>query len=176
MKKKNKSKMGHEAAIAYGSRNRTLLAMGYESYHAYLQSDLWKQIRSSVLSKSRVCISCGGRACVVHHSRYDENTLRGITLIHLHPVCEPCHSKAEFLRDGNKATPDQASKSLGITLSKPQRRFGQKICKFCNNLLPKWDRHGISCIACVRERKKERARARYASARVGPLEKSDLPQ
>lgn len=41
--------------VSYRERNLNLRAMGYETYAAYLASDLWKGISSRVLAASSIC-------------------------------------------------------------------------------------------------------------------------
>lgn len=81
----------------YRERDRILRFMGFESYAAYLQSDLWIGIREDVFRvKGRVCFLCGGVASQVHHNRYERRDLEGRRLRFLNPICARCHKRIEF--------------------------------------------------------------------------------
>jgi 5-methylcytosine-specific restriction endonuclease McrA len=80
----------------YAYRNENLRHLGFASYAAYLQSPLWRDIRTRVLERdASVCGCCGKKATQVHHRAYDPQTLRGESLDSLSAVCARCHRKIE---------------------------------------------------------------------------------
>jgi hypothetical protein len=72
-----------------------LADLGFASYRDYLNSALWAGIRSRVYDvKGRTCIRCKERpATEVHHTKYDDDTLAGRSIISLVPVCRDCHER-----------------------------------------------------------------------------------
>lgn len=129
--------------MGYKARDRVLATMGFASYSAYLESDLWKRIRSKILSESKNCCkSCRGMANQVHHVSYARDVLEGRDLQKLVPICENCHRGIEFNQDGTKRTHKQANEDLFKRLQMPfrssrphkkQRKFnpGKKIRFVC---------------------------------------------
>lgn len=96
----------------YRSRNAFLREIGFQSYAAYLASDLWKAIRERVFKlKGRKCFLCGGFASQLHHNRYRINDLTGKTLKYIKPICGDCHREIEFIQ-GQKATVSQAKSAF----------------------------------------------------------------
>lgn len=96
----------------YGSRNAILLSLGFESYQAYLRSDLWKVVRAKVYAaKGRCCYLCDAPATELHHNRYHLNDLIGKRLKYINPICNSCHFKIEF-KNGRKTTLGQARASF----------------------------------------------------------------
>lgn len=85
----------HAYVNPYVQRNRIILELGFPSYRAYLQSQLWRDIRSSVLSSGMKC-ECGAPAHQVHHAAYTYENLSGKNLHDLIPVCRFCHRRAEI--------------------------------------------------------------------------------
>jgi hypothetical protein len=113
----------HSAARikVYGERNRVLRAIGFADYKAYLDSDLWKRIRTRVLASDPACVRCGKPATQVHHSRYRKKDLLGKTLNSLFPVRGGCHYRSEFRTDGEKLPPREATWKLVGTSRTPKR-------------------------------------------------------
>jgi hypothetical protein len=100
-------------ARVYRERNRVVRAMGFASYAQYLQSSLWADIRSRVLSRSPECFACGARATQAHHTAYRKKDLEGRDLGRILAVCAGCHRKAEFrATDSEKLNTAQASAKL----------------------------------------------------------------
>ncbi len=101
-KRKHKTKRTpvEDRIVGYRERNRNLHAMGYSSYAEYLQSDLWKGIRSRVLLPDTKCYICDRLATQLHHTAYRKCDLEGRDLRRLIPLCHPCHERIEF-RDGD---------------------------------------------------------------------------
>jgi hypothetical protein len=88
--------MSREALRAYRQRLRALRALGFYGYQAYLESPLWKAIRSRVLRAARrACCGCGAAGCAqVHHESYSQAVLAGEDDSKLHVVCKDCHESA----------------------------------------------------------------------------------
>lgn len=85
-----------------------LAPLGFERYDDYLQSELWKAIRTRVYeAKGRCCIKCCGAANQIHHEQYDLPTMRGETLLHLVPICGDCHQLEHGLTPGAKKSKRQ---------------------------------------------------------------------
>lgn len=143
----------------YAARNELLLAMGYASYDAYLNSALWKTIRAAALRKyGKHCGVCGRPTHLIHHKGYGRDTLEGRTLDHLIPLCDPCHKRVEFKQSGKKRTIPEANLVLVRMLrcvrkAKPRVASAgpgrscmcgklsqkyQKVCKKCRRNKP-WD-------------------------------------
>lgn len=102
---------------SYLSRLVALRSLGFRSYGEYLNSDLWRTIRTKVLRvKGRLCFMCGKPATSVHHNRYHRNDLIGANLSFLFPVCDDCHKHVEFSRHGKK-----------VDVGTAQNRFGEKV-------------------------------------------------
>lgn len=106
----------------YASRDATLLRLGFSSYEAYLQSDLWKRIRSSAyMVHGRVCMMCGDGAEVVHHINYTEAVLAGKgDLDQLVPLCNKCHTDVE-MKGGVKRSFRSASKKFKQLMGKRKK-------------------------------------------------------
>ena len=99
--------------MSYKFRDQILKELGYTSYAQYLRSDLWKRIRSFVLSLFRGrCCCCGKRASQVHHQRYTKENLSGESYYGMVAICGFCHTKGEF-KDNKKRTNQQARQSIG---------------------------------------------------------------
>ena len=95
----------------YQSRMYALVTLGFKSYQEYLDSDLWKSIRSKVFKvKGDACYYCGLPATEIHHNRYHVRDLTGRKLKYLDPICRSCHKEIEFT-EGNKNNVLQARKA-----------------------------------------------------------------
>ena len=115
-------KVGHRIALDfrdnrrgedYASRDVILRKMGFANYKEYLASDLWRQIRARVYAKwGDRCFMCKSRATELHHNRYHEHDLYGMTLKFIFPICRNCHSLIEFREDGSKASLEEAKESI----------------------------------------------------------------
>lgn len=162
----------------YYERSRNLREMGFDSYEAYMASNLWYRIRNSVLlAAKRACVGCGKHATEVHHKNYALATLRGETLTMLAPVCRQCHTKIEF--DGTaKRTLEEANRLLSrMTLSQASpatpppvqpgfcpcgrrvrhsRRRTHRMCHGCSKK-PQWERLALwKEIHFIRQKRNER--------------------
>lgn len=101
------------ALRAYGARRRVLMALGFDSYDAYLASDLWRRIRTRKLEdEGRICYGCGAPDCVqVHHGDYERPTLEGTAPHRLVVVCDSCHEACEYI-GRTKLSPAEATNEL----------------------------------------------------------------
>jgi len=63
------------------------------SYHDFLQSPYWKQVRRTVLERDgRKCIACGKTyGLSVHHMSYKHHGREHLFLEDLATVCKDCH-------------------------------------------------------------------------------------
>ena len=85
-------------------RNAELSRMGFDSYEAYLRSELWLGIRAKIFAARPNCELCGAPAQCVHHQHYGRKTLTGKTLQNLKPLCHSCHRYIEFEENGRKTS------------------------------------------------------------------------
>lgn len=88
----------------YLQRDRNLRKLGFSTYREYLQSDLWKDIRTEVLEKNKhKCFFCGCKAFEVHHLWYSLNTLSRVNEYYINglkAICRNCHQYVfEYARD-----------------------------------------------------------------------------
>lgn len=133
--------------LEYRRRDILLKRLGFKTYSHYLGSELWKSIRSRVLSRSPECL-CGKTAAQVHHRSYAEEVLLGRDLTPLLSVCFRCHKKIEFTVSGIKRT-FQAAEDVCLSLisgGTVPRTKTQKICKCGNRAVKKSE----SCRPCLR--------------------------
>lgn len=78
----------------YKRRKNVLRRLGFSSYKEYLKSELWKEIRTKILTKNKhTCRYCLGRATQVHHLGYTMSVMSGKILFNLVCVCRECHEK-----------------------------------------------------------------------------------
>lgn len=85
--------------IGIGRRDEALKLMGFNSYHDYLKSDLWKAIRTIALRDDPSCCVCSNTASQAHHLNYSIDALEGkLSAIKasIVPMCEKCHRKVHF--------------------------------------------------------------------------------
>jgi hypothetical protein len=74
---------------------------GIENYKTYLESSLWKQIQSRVITKAGgECEGCQSKATQVHHRDYRLSVLAGEDDGPLVALCRYCHDKVH--KNGNK--------------------------------------------------------------------------
>ena len=88
---------------SYKERESVLWDMNYISYDDYKQSNLWDSIRRRVFElKGTKCCMCRNRANQIHHASYRMDVMTGQNIMPLFPICEYCHRRIEFNRDGTK--------------------------------------------------------------------------
>lgn len=110
------------ATASYSDRKRVLAELGFDSYLAYLESDLWKQIRGRVLDYPRTLCRCRRVATQVHHARYDARTMRGDDLSALMPVCRDCHGRGSVTKGGVVRSAEDATKVIRKIATSKRRR------------------------------------------------------
>lgn len=77
--------------------------LGFRTYHVYLDSGFWRQLRKRVLERDdHACRSCGDRATQVHHVSYARDVILGKNIEPLVSICRACHEAVEFDRHGKK--------------------------------------------------------------------------
>jgi 5-methylcytosine-specific restriction endonuclease McrA len=92
----------------YKIRAESLTKLGFSSYQAYLNSDLWNGIRNAIMDRdSRTCGICRQTANHVHHFSYTRPVLLGLELDQLVSLCAQCHRRLEFTINGYKRTPTE---------------------------------------------------------------------
>lgn len=92
-----------ERPPTYADRDRILHDMGYPSYGAYMEGDVWEDVRHRGWeAHGRRCVGCQRGAFALHHVKYDRATLEGSSLDGLAPLCRSCHYRVEFTKEGHK--------------------------------------------------------------------------
>lgn len=99
---RGKAVKGSQRVTTYKKRDDILNGMGYTSYAAYLESDLWRRIRSRVLLAGDECECCPEPATQLHHLSYDRPVLLGADVRSLVRICGDCHHRLEFDDKGGK--------------------------------------------------------------------------
>ena len=93
-------------SIDYAARDANLRVLGFPSYQAYLDSELWAEIREKVLERDgERCRLCGKQAGQVHHTSYAREVLTGQDLHRLAAICGGCHLYIEFDRETGAKRP-----------------------------------------------------------------------
>jgi hypothetical protein len=104
-------------ASTYQSRDDILLRLGFVSYKAYLDSDLWRSIRERAFRvHGHACKMCGEPTHILHHKNYEWEVLSGKTVKGLVPLCKSCHYKIEFDIRGHKRSLDKVNNLLSWAL------------------------------------------------------------
>jgi len=113
----------------YLVRDQSLKQMGFSTYDDYLESSLWKRIRSGKLKKHNTCFCCKNKATCVHHMCYDILTLKGKSDHKLLTMCESCHLDIEFTENGKKRSFSNMKEALLLKVknSAKKRSLLQKI-------------------------------------------------
>ena len=107
--------------FSYFHRNEILKSLGFESYAAYIKSQLWRRIRQRVGNHAHIqCFACGGKAYCVHHIEYSLETLTGRNPCGLVPLCDPCHTSIEFDPSGTKVSVADAARRLRSLCSRSE--------------------------------------------------------
>lgn len=105
---------------AYAERNRLLRELGFESYAAYLESTLWKLIKSRLLKGN--CVICREPGQVLHHISYSRDTLLGRDSRMLKVLCHACHTRIEVTPEGSKRSLGSANRELFRLAKLPPRK------------------------------------------------------
>lgn len=152
-----KKKRHFRGYIAYAVRNKKLLEMGYKSYQDYLNSELWKEIRTRVLVKNDgKCKLCLKPAQVAHHIKYTKSNLIGKRIKDIVPLCFLCHETIEVDERGNKRPYAESLKLYKRGNALIRIKLQKKCLKcggFCNKRLD-------ICKRCTREDKRAEAKSR----------------
>lgn len=110
----------------YGLRLKSLIKLNYNTYTDYLNSNLWKEIKTGFLTKNPLCCLCGKLATQVHHENYSIEVLEGKDNNKLHALCRNCHFKIEF-NSKVKLAPSQATIKLhALKTPKPKSKKARK--------------------------------------------------
>ena len=127
----------------YAQRDILLSQLGFASYSTYLESDLWKSIRTAAFNLHGIdCRLCRKRTRVLHHISYCLDVLIGKELKWLIPLCNECHYKVEFDHKDRKRSLEGA-KFIYYKLTNPKKKSAR--CNMCGNKLRK---NGGRCRAC----------------------------
>ncbi len=114
----------------YQIRNELLRGMGFDTYRAYLESPLWKVIRTRQLELNPWCsLRCGKLARIVHHSRYTADNLTGASVAHLHPLCHACHKAIEHGSRGRKLTMPAVRRKFEALLVKRRKAAAKRVTR-----------------------------------------------
>lgn len=118
-------------ALSYAERQEVLQRLGFDTYRAYLRSELWSSIRDSVFERrGRKCWICHrkGKATQVHHLHYTAENLSGASTSGMRPVCAICHREIEVDDEGRKRTAqDVRRQTQRLRKSKGWRRKVRKL-------------------------------------------------
>lgn len=140
----------------YEQRDYLLKTIGFNSYAEYLASDLWKAIRSKVLSRDRKkCLVCQERATEVHHTDYELRTLKGLNNECLKSICSICHTWIEF-DNGSKVSLREANSRISLRknlLNRPVVNNRPSWLCECGNTAKKGK---LYCGKCGPKKKKQR--------------------
>ena len=141
----------------YKRRSKNLSSIGFKSYPEYLNSKLWKAIRSKVLKNTHFkCDVCRGKATQVHHRSYSVATLLGKEPRWLIPICGECHVDSEFDESGGKRTVSKTNSHMNskiwasgrrvrgqcVSCKKNPTRNGQRVCGKCKKMDASLDKAG----------------------------------
>lgn len=82
---------------SYLDRKVALDSLGFNTYHEYLNSNLWCMIRQSAIDyHGKTCLICNEHYRIIHHLSYTREVLLGMDLNQLVPLCNDCHKRVEF--------------------------------------------------------------------------------
>lgn len=95
------------------SFKKSLRSLGFETYRAYLVSELWITIRARVMERDEgTCRVCKRPAKHVHHCSYAKPVLAGEDDSALVSLCFGCHQRLEF--DGERKRGKREVMEIGI--------------------------------------------------------------
>jgi len=105
--------------MSYKKRDLELEYMGFENYKEYLESDLWKSIKSKKICEQNKCLLCSCKEnLVIHHYDYSRDTLEGRALNNLIVLCHKCHASIEFFIRKGKPIKRTLKAANGVLASK----------------------------------------------------------
>lgn len=114
-KKKTHARENRSDGDSYLKRSVALLKMGFNSYAAYMGSDLWASIRIAAYQvHGGNCAICNNPAVAIHHLDYSLDTLMGLRMSSLIPICDECHKQVEF--DGERKRPVHEARQITLSL------------------------------------------------------------
>lgn len=90
--------------------------LGFSGYKQYLKSKLWMEIRIRVLDEKGGVCRCGRLATEVHHEKYTQDNLSGLSLDYMHPICKACHKELHSIWKKSRIL-SQIGKSKRLTES-----------------------------------------------------------
>jgi len=112
---------------SYQDRDDILLRLGFASYQQYLNSELWRLIKSRAFKvHGTKCKVCGKETTTLHHKNYEWEVLSGKTVKGLVPLCVECHYHIEFYQ-GQKCSLSQANNRLAMYLGRKQSLKHKKV-------------------------------------------------
>lgn len=128
--------MKNKTLLPYRKRNLKIRELtNSQSYHDYLKSEAWAEIRKRVMSRDGdKCQCCSGKATEVHHTKYTRKNLSGQCIDSLFAICQACHKWIEFDSDGNKLHIKDVRKRVFI-LRKINKVAEPSTCKAINRNL-----------------------------------------
>lgn len=122
LKKRILQEQGPAFDGGYQQRDEVLLDLGFESYKAYLASDLWIGIRRIVMEENPNCAICLRKSTQVHHMSYVRDVLVGTNRTELKAVCFGCHRKIEFYANGRKRPFGETRHQFSRLLKKAEKQ------------------------------------------------------
>lgn len=104
---------------AYQQRKLLLTEFGFDSYKAYLQSNVWSLIRAEVLYRDEgTCRRLNGcassSALQAHHLAYSRAALLGVNLSVIVTLCKDCHTLCEFNKSAKRDAYGVRKKTLEL--------------------------------------------------------------
>lgn len=146
-------------ASRYAIRHAALTLLGFDTYDAYLASELWATIRTRILARDgHKCLACGKKAHSVHHVTYAKSVMSGQDDAQLMSICRGCHKAIEFTGTTKLVHTTDINLKLrkrtvriktGLMHSKGVRKFLNPRCRCCLKQYKKLGRADI-CMVCYR--------------------------
>lgn len=110
---------------AYALRMMVVNHIGFATYKDYLNSDMWRDIRGSVLERDRhKCKVCGSPANQAHHKSYKKEVMLGQALNLIVSLCQFCHGAIERDICGKKVSLSEANRRLHMMLEAGKYKRG----------------------------------------------------
>lgn len=97
--------------------------LGFSTYDQYLDSDIFKGIKESVLKiHDNKCCCCGNLADQIHNIKYTYENMSGKNYKDLVSICKKCHHKIEFNKNGERISNILIiNKNLNLLMSKERK-------------------------------------------------------